>query len=192
MRMKARTCGRDRRIEPGSGYVTERADRAAPKRTDSNIRRLARPSTNVGGCRPWRGVGLSGHRWAARITLGMALSFVTVGCGQAERLLQPDQCTLVVMTDTTEGRVAVEPPYVLALNRPGVDPPTGIGFSGTGWTTVDITQISPDGTVVDTFRGTGVDDRQVMFPTDRPGQWTFRLVDLNVHCVREIKVTVTA
>ena len=57
-------------------------------------------------------------------------------------------------TDTFDGKVPVEPPYTLTLATPGVDPPTAIGFTGTGWTTVDITQISPDGVVVDTFAGT--------------------------------------
>lgn len=94
------------------------------------------------------------------------------------------------MTETSEGRVQLEPPYTVTLAPPGVDPPTGIGFSGTGWTTVDITQISPEGVIVDTFRGNGVDDRGVIFPIDRPGLWTFRLIDLNVNCVREIKVIV--
>ena len=121
----------------------------------------------------------------------LVVSILTVGCGQAERLLQPDQCTLVVVTDTDDGRVPIDPPYVLTLRAPGDDPPTGIGFAGTGWTTVDITQLSPDGVVVDSFRGNGVDDRSVFFPMDRPGVWTFRLADLNVRCVREIKVTVT-
>ena len=126
----------------------------------------------------------------ARLSIALALCIGLAGCAQAERLLQPDQCTLGVTTDTSEGKVSLEPPYSLTLAPPGVDPPTGIGFTGSGWTTVDITQISPDGAVVDTFRGNGVDDRGVVFPIDRPGQWTFRLVDLKVHCVREIKVVV--
>ena len=125
-----------------------------------------------------------------RLAIGLALWFGLAGCAQAERLLQPDQCTLGVTTDTFDGKVPVEPPYTLTLATPGVDPPTAIGFTGTGWTTVDITQISPDGVVVDTFRGNGVDDRGVVFPIDRPGQWTFRLIDQNVGCVREIKVIV--
>src|SRR6188508_3670332 len=116
-----------------------------------------------------------------RLSIALALCFGLAGCAQAEGLLQPDQCTLGVTTDTSEGKVSLEPPYNLALAPPGVDPPTGIGFTGSGWTTVDITQISPDGAVVDTFRGNGVDDRGVVFPIDRPGQWTFRLVDLKVH-----------
>lgn len=126
------------------------------------------------------------------LVVAVVCSFVLGGCGQAERLLQSDQCTLTVVTDTPAGRQPVEPPYVVALRAPGNDPPTAIGFTGTGWTKVDITQISPDGVVVDTFRGDGVDDRGVIFPTDLPGVWTFRLVDLNVRCVREVKITVTA
>lgn len=122
----------------------------------------------------------------------LVFSSLIAGCGQAVRLLQPDGCTLTVMTETGDGRVPIDPPYVLTLRTPGSGPPTGIGFTGTGWTTVDITQLSPDGVVVDTFRGNGVDDRSVFFPMDRPGVWTFRLVDTTVECVREVKVTVTA
>jgi hypothetical protein len=189
--MKPRDRPSDRRIEPTSRYLGERAEGRPQKRSDSNIRRLARPSTNVGGSRSWRGVGLSGA-WCTRTVGVLVVVFLIAGCGQAERLLQPDQCTLAVMTDTEDGRVPIDPPYVLALRAPGDGPPTGIGFTGTGWTTVDITQLSPDGVVVDTFRGNGVDDRSVFFPMDRPGVWTFHLVDTTVECIREVKVTVTA
>jgi hypothetical protein len=127
---------------------------------------------------------------ASSVALGLALWSGLTGCAEAERLLQPDRCTLAVMTDTKDGKVEIDPPYTLTLTPPGVSPPTGIGFSGTGWTTVDITQVSPDGVVVDTFRGNGVDDRGVMFPLDRPGRWTFALVDANAGCRRQVDVTV--
>jgi len=127
---------------------------------------------------------------ASSVALGLALWSSLTGCAGAERLLQPDRCTLTVMTDTKDGKVEIDPPYTLTLTPPGVSPPTGIGFSGTGWTTVDITQVSPEGVVVDTFRGNGVDDRGVMFPLDRPGRWTFALVDANAGCRRQVDVTV--
>jgi hypothetical protein len=149
-----------------------------------------RPST------PSSAVTAHGYRpgmsHVVRIALGVLLWTGLAGCVEAERLLQTDGCTLAVTIDTTEGKVRIEPPYVIKLTPPGVSPPTGIGFTGTGWTTVDITQISPEGVVVDTFRGEGVDDRSVVFPMDRPGLWTYRLVDLDVDCRREVKVTVEA
>lgn len=129
---------------------------------------------------------------AWRVALGLAMWFGLTGCADAERLLRPDRCTLDVMTDTKDGRVPIDPPYTVELTPPGISPPTGIGFTGTGWTTVDITQISPEGVVVDTFRGHGVDDRDVIFPLDRPGRWSFQLVDLQVGCRRTIDVTVAA
>jgi hypothetical protein len=127
---------------------------------------------------------------ASSVALGLTLWSGLTGCAETERLLQPDRCTLAVMTDTKDGKVEIDAPYTLTLTPPGVSPPTGIGFSGTGWTTVDITQIAPDGVAVDTFRGNGVDDRGVMFPLDRPGRWTFALVDANAGCRRQVDVTV--
>jgi hypothetical protein len=127
---------------------------------------------------------------AVGIALSLALWSALSGCAEAERLIQPDRCTLGVIVDTADGKVEIAPPYTVELTPPGVDSPTGIGFTGTGWTTVDITQVSPDGIVVDTFRGNGVDDRSVVFPVDRPGRWTFALVDANAGCRRQVDVTV--
>jgi hypothetical protein len=126
------------------------------------------------------------------IALGLMLWSALSGCAEVERLVHVDHCTLGVVIDTKDGRVEIHPPYTVVLTPPGVTPPTGVGFTGTGWTTVDITQVSPEGLVVDTFRGDGVDDRDVILPMDRPGRWTFQLVDLKVGCRRAVDVTVVA